>query len=202
MLLKKEDHFLFHFAVGFCLRYTHLYTCCTAYKRGEHMYDQPPLQPYPYGSPMYPPPAPRRRFPIVRVILFIFLALVLIAGYFILTAKSSYGFLNSEDTLTVHVLRYLNWTESNGQINGYWSIAEVQGNKKPVYGNGSLVGTHNGNAISITFGSYTDTGTLDGDTLTLQAPMPDGTLGTLVYQSATQDQYEQALGNFKMAYGG
>ncbi len=168
------------------------------------MYNQPPPQPYSYGLPS----ALRRRFPIVRVILLTVLALVLIAGYFIFTVKHPDEFLNSEDTLTVHVLRYLHWTEANGQINGYWSIAEVKGNEKPTYSSGNLTGAQSNNEISLTFHAnidavdYTDTGTLDGDTLTLQAPMQDGTLGTLVFRGVTQDQYEQALNDFKFAYGG
>jgi hypothetical protein len=120
------------------------------------------------------PPAPRRRFPIVRVTLAVVLVVVLIAGYFVFVSTAKHppdGFLYTEDSLTVHVLRYLHWTEANGQISGYWSIAEVKGAGKPTYGTGDLTGMQNGNEISLTFhpnfGDGTDTGTLENDVLTL-----------------------------------
>jgi len=171
---------------------------------------QPP--PYPYGQqPYYPPPiqqSPRRRFPVVRVILFIVLSLVLIAGYFVFTAKPPPdGYMNSEDGSSLHILRFLKWVENSGQISGYWSLAEVKGNARPTYSNGTLTGTHSGSSISVTFDagtmgiSYTDTGTLEGNALSLQAQMDNGMMGSLLFVGVSMDQYNAALSGFKAAYG-
>lgn len=153
-----------------------------------------------------PMPPQRKRSPWLIIVLLIGLVLVLVTGYFLLfpAKHPPDGYMNTEDGLTAHALRYLKWTEANGQINGYWSIAEVKNNAKPDYGSGALTGIHNGNQISLTFYPNfgdTSTGTLENDVLTLQTPSRYGTIDTLVFQGVTQAQYNQELSNFKAIYG-
>jgi len=164
------------------------------------------MQPPPH-QPYYQPELPRRRFPVVRVILFVALVLALIAGYFVFFAvKPPDGYMNTEDFGNQHVIRFLKWEETNGILNGYWSIAETNKQGKPDYGNGTITGTHSGSSIGLTFDagtgtSETDTGTLENDILVLHAPRRDGLLDTLIYHGVTMDQYNAALNDFKAAYG-
>jgi hypothetical protein len=113
--------------------------------------------------------------------------------------------MNTEDMPSLHVLRYLHWTEADGRLTGYWTIAEAKNDGKPSYGGGTLMGTHNGASISITFypnfGDGTSTGTIENDVLTLETSAQGGMMGTLVFRGVTLPEYNQELSDFKAIWG-
>ncbi len=105
--------------------------------------------------------------------------------------------MNTEENVTIHVVRYMHWTEVNGQMSGSWSIAEARGNEKPFYGSGDLTGLQNGTALSLTAHevpgtpAYTDTGTLDGNTSRYKHRCPKGRSAHSFSQGVSQEQYNQ-----------
>jgi hypothetical protein len=173
--------------------------------KGEQLMSQQP--PQGYYPPVYYAPPQRKRSPWLIIVLLIGLALVLVAGYFLLfpTKHPPDGYMNTEDGSVAHVLRYLHWTEADGRLTGYWTIAEAKNDGKPTYDGGTLMGTHNGASISLTFypnfGDGTNTGTLDNDILTLETSAQGGMVGTLVFRGVTYAQYQQELSDFKKIWG-
>jgi len=102
-------------------------------------------------------------------------------------------------------VRYLSWTSSGGVITGFFAAA-ILDQGKPSITNGILSGSQNGNQVTliqhIGLETATATGTINGTTLTLQTPQPDGSVATAVYQGVTKDKYDQALAAFKAAHPG
>lgn len=161
-------------------------------------------------STYYAPMPPQRKRSTWKTLLIIvsLIALVsaVIIGYFVFTAKPPPdGYMNTEYGLESQALRYLHWTETNGQISGYWSIAEVRSvNAKPDYGSGAIKGSRSGNMLSLMFypsDGVPSTGILENNTLTLQTPARDGTVDTLIFRGVSMKEYMQELNNFKAMYG-
>jgi hypothetical protein len=101
-------------------------------------------------------------------------------------------------------VRFLKWTVgTGGSLTGLWSAATVQ-NNAPVYQNGTLTGTINGDNLTLTMSlggqSQSATGTLSNGVLTLQEAGDNGQLQSVVYQPCSTDQYTQAVNTFKAAH--
>jgi hypothetical protein len=164
------------------------------------------MQYTPYNPGYVPPERSPWRTLIIIVLLIVVVAAVII-GYFVFTAKPPPdGYMNREDSLSSHALRYLHWSEVNGQVSGYWTIAEVKSvDAKPIYGTGAIKGSHSGNIFNLMFyypngGSEASTAILDNNTLTLQSPAGDGTVDTLIFRGVAFKEYSQELNDFKALY--
>jgi hypothetical protein len=106
------------------------------------------------------------------------------------------GYLRSDDT----GVRWLQWTEANGQITGLWNTSTLQ-NGKIIYTNGALSGTHNGDNISLIMKylgqEVAATGTLKNNVLSLQTPGDNGHMLSVTYYGASKAEYDKALATFK-----
>jgi hypothetical protein len=104
-------------------------------------------------------------------------------------------------------VRYLTWVENNGQITGSWSTTYINPQThKPLSTDGSLTGTHVGDAISVEIeyglGQHlTGTGTLDNNMLTLEInSVLSGTITQYTFQGVPESAYEQALADFRTTH--
>jgi hypothetical protein len=137
-----------------------------------------------------------------RVLLISAIVLVaLFSCYFVFFYKHIDGYMS----LDGGDVRFLKWTESSGgQISGYWN-ASIAKDGSVEHLSGDLTGTRSGSDISLTWhysiAYKTATGTLEGNTLTLQTPDANGDLSTLVYKGVTMKEYQHALDNFNATYG-
>ncbi|HLZ59058.1 MAG TPA: hypothetical protein VKR06_19110 [Ktedonosporobacter sp.] len=175
---------------------------------------QPYFQQAPYFSPGPPPAATPRRWPwIVALVLVFFLGFGtgLASSNVLHISSSSTGGLPFVHTIDGYMnadnqgVRYLKWTESNGQLSGQWSSATIDSfSTKINYLNGALTGIHNGTSISLTLKltvlEVAATGTLDNGTLTLQMPGVNGKTQQTVFQGVSQAEYDKALADFKAKY--
>lgn len=116
------------------------------------------------------------------------------------TPKPVDGYIRTTDDS----VRFLKWSEANGQINGLWSAATIQ-NGQPVYQNGALTGTHSGENVTLTMKYLMQeaaaTGTLKGNILSLTSPGQDGKISTVEYKACSIADFNQALEAFKKKYG-
>lgn len=146
---------------------------------------------------------------LIIIVLLIALVAAIITGYFVFfpTKPPPDGYMNTEYGLSAQVLRYLHWSEVNGQVDGYWSVAEVKSvGAKPIYQVGAIKGSHSGNIFNLMFyypdgSSGPSTAILNGNILTLQTPAFDGTVDSLTFRGVSFKEYSQELDDFKATYG-
>ena len=92
---------------------------------------------------------------------------------------------------------FLQWTEDDTHhLNGTLQSVDATSDGTVSCTTAAFTGVHDGSNVSITFSelgfSSTLTGSLDGGTLTLQVPQPDGTLASEAFRSASVDDYDSA----------
>jgi len=110
------------------------------------------------------------------------------------TAKPD-GYLSTDPT----AVAFIQFNEdANNHLTGSWQVVEVNSDQKITSEDTGFTGSINGSRVSLTFSalgfSTTITGTLNGDTLTLQAPdSTTGYIATAVFQAANIQQYNAAV---------
>ncbi len=102
-------------------------------------------------------------------------------------------------------VRWLKWNEANGQLSGVWQSA-VMDNGAPVYANGTLTGTRNGDQVTLTKAfddgtTHSATGTLRDGSLWLDDPN-GGDMQQVEYKGTTRADYDLALADFKARHPG
>ncbi len=108
------------------------------------------------------------------------------------------GYLNTE----AQSVAYLTWqVDSSGSFSGTLDTAAVSRaapNETVVPDvNQSIFGQVSGSTITLQVGGHTDTGTLTGGTLTLNAVQQDGTIVPVSFASAGPAQYNSALASLR-----
>jgi len=97
---------------------------------------------------------------------------------------------------------FLAWVNNNGDLSGQTQDAQYgtdsNGNSIVNSTHGSFTGTLSNDQVSLNFGGFlgysnTITGTYSNNTLTLQFPMKDGSIGTFVFVPATSDEFNTAV---------
>lgn len=133
------------------------------------------------------------------------IAVALIACFVLISCggvgSTNTGYLNTNNTS----VNFVEWTENNQQLNGTIHEVEVVNSQPPKTTSFTIPfgGTHNGNQIFISgsfFGfSWSVTGELDNNTLTLQIPTSDGHLMEQAFNAASVDDYNKAVDQLQAA---
>jgi hypothetical protein len=92
---------------------------------------------------------------------------------------------------------YIQWSISNGTISGSVQEAIATGtppNETVAGQTDSVTGAVHGSSVMVQFDNRPPIfGTLSGDTLTLNGPLPDGTIEASAWHKATTAEYDQAV---------
>lgn len=95
----------------------------------------------------------------------------------------------------------LQWNDLDGQLNGSYTYTELAGSagKAAVSSDSAtLTGTRDGSAITLAidllFGSQPVSGSLKGDTLTLNVPQQDGAMRATTCQAGSLEQWNKLIG--------
>ncbi len=172
-------------------------------------FQQPPPQPTSYGGipaqhspmPQQPPQAPHfRSWHIVLGIVIFVVILGAIGAWFYLQLPPPSSWL-AVDTKSVI---FIQWADNNGALSGQMHYVSLDSTNHLSQDNEPFTGTYSNqdHSISLTFHvlnifTTTLTGSLNGNTLTLEASSSNGEISTAVLHPGSVNDFNQAVSNLQ-----